>query len=97
MLDALRSQRASVVSAPAAPSGVAVVVPAPASALAAPREVPAPLPESVAAACERFGFGERDDIAANYRRAAELHALGADPADIIREIRQGADLQALYV
>jgi len=89
MLDALRqTPGASVSSDPTAfvePVGVA----------SAP--LPSPLPDVVAAACEQYGFGDREEISRNYRRAQELHAAGRDPHVIVREIRQGADVTGLFV
>jgi hypothetical protein len=55
------------------------------------------LPEAVVNACEQFGFGDREEIGRNYRRAWELQAQGRDPRRIVEEIRRGADVTGLFV
>lgn len=55
------------------------------------------LPDDVAAACETYGFGDREETSANYRKASELWAKGRPAKDIVTVIRQGADVNVLYV
>ena len=53
-----------------------------------------PLPASVANACEAFAFGDRDELAANFRRANELWAAGKHSEEqIIREIMHGGNVE----
>lgn len=48
-----------------------------------------PLPQAVIDACELYGFGNRDDVAANFRVAQTLHAKEAPAEVIIERIRAG--------
>ena len=93
LLDALRQTQArAVVSSVAAREVPEVVQPVRVPAVAS-----APLPDDVVSACELFGFGDREEVSRNFRRAGELHAMGRTSADIVREIRQGADVSGLFV
>lgn len=97
MLAALEA-RPVCVSAPGPVPGLAGAVFAPTSAEVAQRaEQMAALPDVVVQACEHFGFGDREEVSRNYRRAAELHAQGRDAMVIVKEIRQGADTTGLFV
>lgn len=89
MLDALRQTPGASVSPD--PTALAEAV------WSSPAPVPSPLPDVVAAACEQYGFGDREEISRNYRRAQELHAAGREAHGIVREIRQGADVTGLFV
>lgn len=101
MLDALRQsqQRPAVLVSPVVASAVHAEAPTEkgGTALTAPVRPAATLPDVVVEACEQFGFGDREEITRNFRRASELHGLGRAPRDIVREIRQGADLTGLFV
>lgn len=105
MLDALRQsqQRPAVPVAPMVSPVVASAVHAAAptekdgTATTEPARPAATLPDVVVDACEQFGFGDREEITRNFRRASELHGLGRSARDIVREIRQGADVTGLFV
>jgi len=77
---------------PAAPAPA----PAPAPPVVPPPPAPA-LPDELMAACERYAYGSREELATNYARAAALHAAGKTPREIVAVIRQGADVDALFV
>jgi hypothetical protein len=65
--------------------------------------VPAPaphvveLPAVVRQVCEQYAFGSAEERAANYTLAQQMHANGAPVSDIVRAIRAGGDMPALYV
>lgn len=66
------------------------------------RETPAalglaPLPPAVLEACQFYAFGVPEDESANRRRAEELARARKSPEEIVREIRQGANVDALFI
>lgn len=98
MVDALRRQAAAaptmVPEAPAAaPMGAPVVAPVPSG----PTPTDVVMPEVVATACIHYAFGDLEEQSANFQRAQALLRAGKTPADIVREIRQGARVEGLFV
>ena len=97
MLDALRHSRASVL-APVSVPGAPVVVPTmeapPVSTPPVVTEPPVELPRAVADAVAMYAFGDPVEAAANYQRAVTLTKAGRPAADIVREIRMGASVEA---
>lgn len=96
LLDALRDTRASVAS-PVVPESVAVdPVDVPEANFGNPpvTEPAVLLPRMVTDAIAMYAFGDPLEAAANYQRAVALHEAGKRPADIVREIRQGANPEA---
>lgn len=89
MLDALRGSQASAV----VPAAVAPVVEAPLTPKTPPVTAPpaVDIPRAVSDAIAMYAFGDPVEEAANYTRAVALLKAGRKPADIVREIRQGAN------
>lgn len=52
------------------------------------------LPRMVTDAVAMYAFGDPIEAAANYSRAVALHKAGRPAAEIVREIRQGANPEA---
>lgn len=99
MLDALRQTRASVASPVVVEEAPleAQRTPNPPAAGSTPALGATPaveLPRMVADAVAMYAFGDPIEAAANYQRAVALHKAGRKPADIVREIRQGANPEA---
>lgn len=93
MLDALRETRAAVVS-PVVPTAVDVPAADVPEANFGNPPVSAPaveLPRAVADAVALYAFGDPVEAAANHARAVALLEAGRRPADIVRELRQGAN------
>lgn len=100
MLDALRQTRASVASpvvpvvtegqagAPSASGGP--IVQSDAVGRATADRAP-DIPRMVADAIAMYAFGDPVEEAANYHRAVALLKAGKSAADVVREIRQGAN------
>jgi hypothetical protein len=102
MVEALRVRGALRVESPAdgsLPSSLGDVLrgtPEPSQTIAREPEptAPRPLHPNVVAACERYAFGSRDEVAANMRVAYTLRDAGRTNADIVAALRDGAELPA---
>jgi hypothetical protein len=93
MLDALRESRASAaVGTPFAPPVEAPPVSKPPAVTAPAVAVPdVALPRAVEDAIALYAFGDPVEQAANYHRAIALQQAGKSAAEIVRDLRQGAN------
>lgn len=96
MLAALRETRAAVALPAPVPFGgeaplEAQRTPNPPAGGSTPPAPAVELPRAVADAVALYAFGDPVEAAANHARAVALLEAGRRPADIVRELRQGAN------
>lgn len=55
------------------------------------------LPPAVVDACIFYAFDDLDERAANFRKAETLIRAGRSPKEVVQHIKQGAQIEELFI